>query len=216
MHKSHFGAVIKRLRVQQGLTQERLASLADLERTFVSMLERGIKQPSLNTISNVAKALGIKNYELLHLVEQEFPSGINGHYGDQDDEAEHRQLVALEEAEEKARIDEIANTLPVVFFARTPLPEYAATFISKNIRQLLGYDREKLIGARQLWLDHVHPEDQAIVLERIAALKPHALLNHEYRLLSGDGHWVRVREELKIVTDESGQAKEVLGSLTGE
>jgi transcriptional regulator with XRE-family HTH domain len=108
MHKSYFGAVIKRLRLQQGLTQERLASLSDLERTFVSMLERGIKQPSLSTISNVATAFGIKNYELLHLVEQEI-HGSTPASGDLDAENELRQLAALEVAQEKERVDEIAN-----------------------------------------------------------------------------------------------------------
>lgn len=215
MHKSYFGAVIKRLRVQQGLTQERLASLSDLERTFVSMLERGIKQPSLSTISNVATAFGIKNYELLHLVEQE----IHGHTsanGDPDAEQELRDLAALEVAQEKERVDEIANAIPVVFVARTPMPEYAATFVSKNIQQLLGYEREAFLGSSSFWLGLVHPEDRPAVLGRLAKLDASKPLIHDYRIRAADGQWREVREELKLVPDEAGVPMEILVAMMSE
>lgn len=215
MHKSYFGAVIKRLRVQQGLTQERLASLSDLERTFVSMLERGIKQPSLSTISNVATAFGIKNYELLHLVEQEI-HGDTPSSGDLDAQQELRQLAALETAQEKERVDEIANAIPVVFFARTPMPDYAATFVSKNIQQLLGYEREALMGSSSVWLGLVHPQDRPAVLDRLAKLDASHPLIHDYRILAADGHWREVREELKLVLDETGTAMEILVAMMSE
>jgi len=215
MHKSYFGAVIKRLRVQQGLTQERLASLSDLERTFVSMLERGIKQPSLSTISNVATAFGIKNYELLHLVEQEI-QGDAPIDGDPDAQQEMRQLEALEAAEEKDRVDEIANAIPVVFLARTPMPQYLTTFVSKNIRQLLGYERERFLGPSSFWLGLVHPQDRPAVLERLAGLEADTVLVHDYRILAADGLWRPVREELKLVHDQSGAAVEILVAMTGE
>ena len=215
MHKSHFGVVIKQLRLQQGLTQEQLASRSDLERTFVSMLERGIKQPSLNTISNIAHAFGIKNYELLHRVEQEI-HGDTFACRDAYAENELSQLAALESEHEKARIDEIVNAMPIVFFARTPMPEYAATFVSKNIKQLLGYEREKFTHQHHFWLEMLHPEDRAAVLDRIKLMSANTLLNHEYRILAADGQWRLVREELKLVMGASGAAKEVLGSMTGE
>lgn len=215
MHKSYFGAVVKRLRVQQGLTQERLASLSDLERTFVSMLERGIKQPSLSTISNVATAFGIKNYELLHLVEQEI-HGNTPVSGDPDAEQELRELAALEVAQEKERLDEIANAIPVVFVARTPMPEYTATFVSKNIQQLLGYEREAFLGSSSFWLGLVHPDDRPVVLDRLAGLDASKPLIHDYRILAADGQWRDVREELKLVLDEAGAAEEILVAMMSE
>ncbi|MBI2749335.1 MAG: PAS domain-containing protein [Burkholderiales bacterium] len=215
MHKSYFGAVIKRLRVQQGLTQEQLASLSDLERTFVSMLERGIKQPSLSTISNVATAFGIKTYELLHLVEQEV-HGNTPASSDLDAQQELRQLAALEDAQEKERVDEIANAIPVAFFARTPMPEYAATFVSKNIQQLLGYEREAFLGSSSFWLGLVHPEDRPAVLDRLAKLDASKPLIHDYRIRAADGRWRDVREELKLVPGDSGSAMEILVAMMSE
>lgn len=215
MYKSNFGSVIRRLRLQRQLTQEQLASLSDLERTFISMLERGIKQPSLKTISDLAKAFGLKNYELLHLVEQEIHSDMNP--ADSIDlQAEQQRLDALDAEQEQCRIGEIANTIPVVFFARTPMPEFAATFVSRNVTQLLGRNRESLLGSSKTWLEDIHPEDRAGVLGRLESMAANTLINHEYRIKTAHGRWLHVREELRLVTDESGLPKEVLGTMTGD
>lgn len=214
MHKSFFGLVIKNLRLERRWTQEYLASISNLERTFISMLERGVKQPSLKTIGEFARAFGLKSYELLHLVEQEIHATTvdNGF-----DRAQEEQRIAeLEAEEERSRIGEIADCIPVVFFARTPLPEYAVTFVSKNISQVLGFDREKFLEPGKFWQEHIHPDDQVRVADQLQHMCAQGLLNHEYRFLTASGQWVQVREELRLIADESGTPREVLGSLTGE
>lgn len=65
-----FGAVLKELRVQKGLTQEALALDAGTERSHVSALERAEKGPSLATILRLAQALGMSAGEIVSLVEQ--------------------------------------------------------------------------------------------------------------------------------------------------
>lgn len=40
-----FGSVLRELRTQVGLTQEQLGFECDLDRTFISLLERGLRQP---------------------------------------------------------------------------------------------------------------------------------------------------------------------------
>jgi len=66
-----FARVLRRLRVQKGLSQEALGEEADLHRTYVSQLERGLKSPSLRTFHRIAKALDISISELMSLVEKE-------------------------------------------------------------------------------------------------------------------------------------------------
>lgn len=67
-----FGQVLKEQRQKSGLSQEELAFEAGFNRTFVSMLERGIRQPTLRTLFKLGKALKISPSELVRLVEQEF------------------------------------------------------------------------------------------------------------------------------------------------
>lgn len=66
-----FATVLKRLRVEKGLSQEEFGFEADLHRTYVSQLERGLKSPSLRTLHKIANVLGIGLTELMALVEQE-------------------------------------------------------------------------------------------------------------------------------------------------
>lgn len=214
MHKSFFGLVIKNLRLQRRWTQEYLASISSLERTFISMLERGIKQPSLKTIGDLAQAFDLKSYELLHLVEQAIHATTTDNGSDR--EQEERQLAALEAEEEAIRIGEIAHTIPVVFFARTPMPEYAATFVSKNVSQVLGFERDKFLGSGKFWQEHIHPDDQIRVIDHLQKMQAGGSLNQEYRFRSASGQWIRVREELRLVSDASGAPHEVLGSMTGQ
>jgi len=54
-----------RIRRSKGLTQEGLALEAGLHRTFVAHLERRARNPSLDNVERLAKALGIEVFELL-------------------------------------------------------------------------------------------------------------------------------------------------------
>lgn len=59
-------------RTKQGLSQEELAHRANLNRTYISLLELGKRSPSLNTMVALATALKIKPSELL--IKSENPS----------------------------------------------------------------------------------------------------------------------------------------------
>jgi transcriptional regulator with XRE-family HTH domain len=54
-----FGFVLKSAREAAGLTQERLARRARLDRTYPSLLERGLRSPTLSTLMSLAPVLGI-------------------------------------------------------------------------------------------------------------------------------------------------------------
>lgn len=69
-----FARVLKRLRREEGLSQEALGAEADLHRTYISQLERGLKSPSLKTLYRISMALGIRLGEFMGLVEDEISS----------------------------------------------------------------------------------------------------------------------------------------------
>lgn len=64
------GAQIKRFRTAKGWSQEYLAEVADLHRTYISQLERGLKSPSVRILYQITTALGITMSELLEIVEE--------------------------------------------------------------------------------------------------------------------------------------------------
>ena len=70
-----FGQVVRQLRKERKLSQQELAFEGDIDRTFVSLLENGHKQPSLLTIFRLAAALQLTPSELVRQVEQQLETG---------------------------------------------------------------------------------------------------------------------------------------------
>jgi transcriptional regulator with XRE-family HTH domain len=53
-------ATLRELRLERGITQERLAFLARLHPTYISMLENGRKSPTVDALERIAGALEVK------------------------------------------------------------------------------------------------------------------------------------------------------------
>ena len=55
-----FGAALREIRKESGMSQERLALEAGFERTYVSLIERGLKSPTIRAVVRLAQALKVK------------------------------------------------------------------------------------------------------------------------------------------------------------
>jgi transcriptional regulator with XRE-family HTH domain len=64
------GKEIQRLRSEKSWSQEYLAEITGLHRTYISQLERGLKSPSVRVLSHITNALNIKMSEFLRSVEE--------------------------------------------------------------------------------------------------------------------------------------------------
>lgn len=60
-----FGQKVRELRIKKGISQEKLAELSGLHRTYISSLELGKRNVSLININALAKALGVTPDKLL-------------------------------------------------------------------------------------------------------------------------------------------------------
>lgn len=65
-----FGQVLKKARLDKGLSQEELALRADIDRTYVGMLERGTRHPSVALLFAVSPVLGTTPVELIGRVQK--------------------------------------------------------------------------------------------------------------------------------------------------
>lgn len=59
------GRRVRTLRERQGMTQEQLAEAAQLHWTYVSGIERGRRNPGLNTLARLARALSVPLSKLM-------------------------------------------------------------------------------------------------------------------------------------------------------
>lgn len=67
-----FGKVIKKIRQEKGISQEYLAELVDLHRTYISDIERGGRNVSLVNIWRIAEGLEVSAFEIFKEMEKEF------------------------------------------------------------------------------------------------------------------------------------------------
>jgi transcriptional regulator with XRE-family HTH domain len=67
--RKQFGKRVKQLRQENELSQEALAHLAELDRTYIPSIEKGERNVSLEVIQKISKAFKIKISELLKEIE---------------------------------------------------------------------------------------------------------------------------------------------------
>ena len=60
-----FGQVLRRVRTEREISQQTLAFECELDRTYISLLERGLRQPTLTTLVLLGSALSIDPAELV-------------------------------------------------------------------------------------------------------------------------------------------------------
>ncbi|WP_433676893.1 helix-turn-helix domain-containing protein [Microbacterium gorillae] len=69
-HRRVFGEHLRALRQAHGYTsQEAFAHHVDMDRTYISGLERGVRNPTLDVIVKLARALDVKPSEMLETID---------------------------------------------------------------------------------------------------------------------------------------------------
>ena len=65
-----FGDAVREARERRGLSQEALGFESELDRTYISGIERGVRNPTLKTILRICRALGIRPSRVLRGTEE--------------------------------------------------------------------------------------------------------------------------------------------------
>ena len=122
-----------------------------------------------------------------------------------------RQQTERENCLLKERLEFLLASSPATIYSCKPYGDYGATFMSKNIEVILGYKPEEFLSESGFWANHIHPEDAPIVFTHLSALFEHNTHQHEYRFLHRDGHYVWLRDELRLLRDIEGKPIEIIG-----
>jgi transcriptional regulator with XRE-family HTH domain len=69
----YIGETIKKLRKDFGITQEELAYRSEIDRSYISELERNLKSPSLYITLKLAKGFGLEPWEFLNEIDNNIP-----------------------------------------------------------------------------------------------------------------------------------------------
>jgi transcriptional regulator with XRE-family HTH domain len=67
-----FGEILKQFRTEQGLSQEQLSIECELDRTYISSIERGHRAPTIHTLFKIARSLKTKPSTFIKLLEETY------------------------------------------------------------------------------------------------------------------------------------------------
>ena len=112
----------------------------------------------------------------------------------------------------RARLSVLLETAPAVIYSFKAKDDYAPTFISENIKRLLGYCPEKYLEHADFWRSHVHPEDLAAVEAEQAKLFDKGRHVSEYRFRKRNGTYIWVSDDQYLLRDDKGEPAEIVGS----
>jgi PAS domain S-box-containing protein len=99
-----------------------------------------------------------------------------------------------------------------VIYAFEASGDYRPTFISQNIKELLGYDREEYLESPDFWRSRVHPADLARIEKGYTRLFEEGRLSNEYRFRKKDGNDCWISDDLQLTRNAAGDPIEVIGA----
>src|SRR5690348_2810356 len=111
-----------------------------------------------------------------------------------EEEVAERRRIAFELRESQERLQHLLLWSPGVLYSCEPSGDFPATFASDNAASVFGYPAQQFVQKPSFWVDHVHPEDRASVLESAAKMAEEGSSSHEYRFQHSDGSYRFIRD----------------------
>ncbi|MEX0721809.1 MAG: PAS domain S-box protein [Balneolaceae bacterium] len=108
---------------------------------------------------------------------------------------------------------ELFDNSSVIVFKCAVTDTYPITFISSNVREILGFEPAYFFSNQEGWSSRIHPEDKEKVNTQFEIIleKGGSTIN-EYRFRRKDGKYVWLRDEIKTKKDEEGNSTTILGA----
>ena len=111
----------------------------------------------------------------------------------------------------EARLNFLVSSSPVAIYTREARQPLSLSYVSPNISQLVGVDTCVFTGDADMGLGLVHPDDLEHVSRELPAVLEHGADLCEYRLRCGDGSYLWVQDQRRLVRDSAGTPLEIVG-----
>ncbi|MDQ3565219.1 MAG: response regulator [Pseudomonadota bacterium] len=111
-----------------------------------------------------------------------------------------------------ARLQHLLTSSPTVIYSTAATGDYACSFISENLLDLIGYQAAEHLNDKDFWLERVHPDDKTRVLAEFEDTVPRERGAFEYRVLHKDGRYRWIHDSYRLTRGTEGQPLEIIGS----
>jgi PAS domain S-box-containing protein len=138
--------------------------------------------------------------------------GFRQRIGDLEAFEAERKAIASELKGTRQRLQYLLAVSPAIIYTTKASGDYACTFVSENLRAIMGYTPEKMTTDPKGWPDHLHPDDAQRVLNEMLPLISRGGGTVEYRFRHGDGHYIWIQDTFKVICDDAGKPLELVGA----
>jgi PAS domain-containing protein len=112
----------------------------------------------------------------------------------------------------RERFQYVLTVTPGVIYTTQASGDYACTFVSENIRTIIGLAPEDMLTDPKCWPDRLHPEDGPCVFEEMPPLIQRGGGTLVYRFRRQDGSYLWIQDTFKVVGGELGRPLELVGA----
>ena len=123
----------------------------------------------------------------------------------------YRKRAEMELQQLKERLQFLLASNPAVIFTAAPTGNFCTTYISDNVKAIVGYDPQEMLADSNFWSSRIHPEDLPQFIVNFSDLSEGKNCICEYRFLHRDGLYRWLRTELKLLVDSRGIPIEIIG-----
>jgi PAS domain S-box-containing protein len=123
-----------------------------------------------------------------------------------------RKAIATELKGTRQRLQYLLAVSPAIIYTTKATGDYACTFVSENLRAIMGYTPQEMTTDPKGWPDHLHPDDVPRAFGEMLPLIGRGGGSVEYRFRHRDGHYIWIQDTFKVVYDDAGRPLELVGA----
>jgi PAS domain S-box-containing protein len=123
-----------------------------------------------------------------------------------------REAMESELSGARQRYQHLLAVSPAIIYTTHASGDFACTFVSENIRTIMGFSPEEMTTDPKCWPDRLHPDDAPRVFNELAPLIEQGGGTVEYRFQHRDGHYVWVQDTFRVLYDDAGRPLELVGA----
>ena len=107
---------------------------------------------------------------------------------------------------------ELLAAAPAVIYRASSTNHEQMLFVSDTTHAILGYAPENFTLRQGFWRDCLHEADRARVLTQVPQMTS-GIATRDYRFRHGNGSWIWVRDQYRVLTAEDDQASDIVGCM---
>ncbi|WP_421775160.1 PAS domain S-box protein [Gracilimonas sp.] len=112
-----------------------------------------------------------------------------------------------------SEVEQLFEDGSIIIFKCAPSLTYPTTFVSGNVEKILGFSTDYFFSNPKAWSGRIHPDDKETVAKRfLRVLEKGGSAINEYRFKRKDGRTIWLRDEIKLLYDDSGNPSSILGT----